>query len=285
VAKIGNDAATMAVPCIRAKKLFLASGTVIFAIFFVVAFLHPNERADIAGYSALGGFEFAGAAASLYLLSKGISEKISFLDWLCSASTILIACIGFTGCSVTLFALYLLIRDRGDPYTRAAGTVAAAVAIQAVWAPLAFSKLSFVLLQIDAGIVGSLLSHFVSGTSWSGTIVNSPNGHNVEITAACASFHNLSLASLCWITLTMLHRPFWVKSDLYVGLVAALIQFALNVWRLAFVCLSLPMYEFWHDGLGKHIFSTVATACAIVFVQVCLTYRDHHNPQRVAAIN
>jgi hypothetical protein len=162
---------------------------------------------------------------------------------------------------------YLFIRDRHDLNTRAAGTVAAAVAIQAVWAPLVFSKISFLLLPIDTAIVGSLLAQFVPGASWSGLVVTTPSGHNVEIFAGCASFHNLSLASLCWVTLTMLHRPYGVKSDLYVGLVAALIQFGLNIWRLVFVCLSLPMYEFWHEGLGKHIFSAVATECAIIFVQ------------------
>ena len=71
-------------------------------------------------------------AISLYLLSKGRLDKSSLLDWLCSASAVLIACFGFTGCSITLFAFYLFIRDRHDLNTRAAGTVAAAVATQAV---------------------------------------------------------------------------------------------------------------------------------------------------------
>ena len=268
---------------IRAPKLLLASETIIFGTFFLVAFLHPSERADFAGRAALGGFQIAGAAASLYFLSKGKFDRSSLLDWLCSASAVLIACLGFTGTSITLFAFYLLIRGRHDQNTRAAGTVAAAVAIQAVWAPLVFSKISFVLLQIDAGIVGSLVSNFEPGASWSGTVVNTLSGHNVEITAACASFHNLSLASLCWITLTMLHRPYWVRGDICVGLVALLIQFVLNVWRLVFVCLSASMYEFWHEGLGKHIFSAIATTSAIIVVQGCLIYLDQRKPQTIAS--
>jgi hypothetical protein len=79
----------------------------------------------------------------------------------------------------------------------------------------------------------------------------------------------------------MLHRPHWVKSDLYVGLVAALIQFGFNVWRLVFVCLSLPMYEFWHEGAGKHIFSAVATACAIIFVQASLVHGRQRDEQKL----
>ena len=162
---------------------------------------------------------------------------------------------------------------------RAAGTVAAAVAVQAVWAPLLFSKISFLLLQIDAGVVGWLVSYFVPGASWDGTVVYTPSGHDVAITSACASFHNLSLASLCWVTLTMLHRPYWLKGDFYVGLIAGLIQFGFNVWRLVFVCLSPSMYDFWHEGFGKHIFSAVATTCAIVFVQIALVRRDQREPR------
>jgi hypothetical protein len=104
------------------------------------------------------------------------------------------------------------------------------------------------------------------------------------ITAGCASFRNLSLASLAWVTLTMLHRPYWIKSDLYAGLGAMLIQFALNVGRLMFCCMSVPMYEFWHDGVGKHIFSATATACAILFVQLCLMRSDRTTPKRVVAV-
>jgi hypothetical protein len=225
-----------------------------------------------------------GAVVSLYLLSRGKRDDRSPLDWLISAAVILAACMGYPGASITLFAVYLLARDRDDLNTRAAGAVAAAVAVQAVWAPLVFSKIAFLLLQIDAGAVGWLVGHIVPGASWGGTVVYTPSGHNVSITAACASFHNLSLASLCWVTLTMLHRPYWVKSDLYVGFIAMLLQFSFNVCRLVLVCLSSPMFDFWHDGFGKHIFSAVATACAIIFVQISLGRRDRWASQ-VAAIS
>jgi exosortase/archaeosortase family protein len=269
----------------RATRVLLVSGIAVFAIFFFAAFANLDERVDVGGRAALGAFEFLGAAASLYLLSQARDGKASRSDWLSCASAILVACTGFAGASITIFALYLFFRDRDDLNTKAAGAVAAAVAVQAVWAPLVFSKISFLLLPIDAGVVGWLVSHFVPGASWSGTVVYSSSGHNVEITSACASFHNLSLASLCWVTLTMLHRPYWLKSDLYVGLAAMLAQFGFNVWRLVFVCLSSPMYDFWHEGFGKHIFSAVATAFAIVFVQFWLVRRDQRGSQGVAAIS
>lgn len=271
----------------RANKVLLASGTFIFAAFFLGAFTRFGDRIDIGGPAALGAFEILGAFASMYLLSNGRISNASVLDWIASAIAIMVASAGFASFSITIFALYLVFRDPSDLNTKAAGTVAAAVVVQAVWSPLIFSKLSFLFLEIDAGVVGWLISLIIPGASWSGTVVSTPSGHDVAITAACASFHNLSLASLCWVTLTMLHRPYWLKSDIYVGLIAVLLQFGFNVWRLVFVCVSLPMYEFWHEGLGKHIFSAVATACAIVFVQVSLVLRSREDQQKgdMAAIS
>ena len=273
----------------RSTTVLVASGIVVFAIFFLGGFARLTDSTDVSGPVALGTFELFGAMACLYLLSKGRGSRASVLDWVACAVAILIASAGFVGYSITIFGLYLMFGAAGDHNTKAAGTVAAAVAVQALWAPMIFAKLSFLFLEIDAGVVGWLTSLIIPGASWSGTVVSTPSGHDVVITAPCASFHNLSLASLCWVTLTMLHRPYWVRSDIYTGLVAVLIQFGFNVWRLTFVCLSLPMYEFWHQGPGKHIFSGVATACAIIFVQVSLVMRDRRDQQKtsieVAAIS
>jgi hypothetical protein len=258
-------------PAMRATKVLVASGIIVFSIFFLDAFvLHEDRLGVVDGRTGLQAFELLGALVSLHLLTGGRPGRASTFDVLSCLISIATGILGFAGLSITLFALHLFIRDRADLRTKAAGTVAAAVAIQATWAPLIFSHISFIFLKIDASFVGSFISVFVPGATWSGTIVATPSGHDVMITAPCASFHNLSLASLCWVTLTMLQRPHWVKSDIYVGLVAMLIQFGFNIWRLVFVCLSLPMYQFWHDGMGKHIFSGVATVCAICFVQFCV---------------
>jgi exosortase/archaeosortase family protein len=259
----------------RATTVLLISGIAVFALFFIDGFASQADAPG--GQAGLQAFEVFGASVSLYLLSKGELGPASRRDWFAGALVLLTASIGFAGVSATLLAVYLFFRDRRDQNALAAGTVAIAVVVQAIWAPLVFSKLSFLLLQVDADVVGWLVGLVVPGSSWQGTVIRVPSGHEVEIYEKCSSFHNLSLASLCWITLSMLHRPYWVKGDIFIGLGAALIQFAFNIWRLVFVCLSLPMYEFWHEGSGKHIFSAVATAFAIVFVQASLVRRDRQH--------
>ena len=267
---------------VRATGLVLVTGFIVFGLFFFNSFaLRSGE--DGLGLMALGAFQLLGAGVCLYLVARGNLPDASLIDWLASIVAILLGGLGFAGASITFFAVFLIFRIPQDLHTKAAGTVAAALAVQAVWAPLIFSKISFLLLQIDAGVVGWLMGLFLPGSTWAENIVSTPSGHNVEITSACASFHNLSLASLCWVTLTMLHRPYWVKSDLYVGAFAMFIQFVLNVWRLVFVCFNLPMYEFWHDGIGKHIFSAIATTSAILVVQLYLV-KDEERRQRKAAL-
>lgn len=259
---------------VRRSWLFFVFEGLILAFLLLGKILNPSAGSDIAGRVALGTFELGATAVSLLLLSRGRGANASFFDWAGGALAVLSAATGLAAYSSTLFALYLIVRDHSDQQTKAAGAVALAIVMQTVWAPLIFSKLSFLFLAIDARLVGEVLAHVVPGASSIGAMVTTPSGHDVLITPACASFHNLSLASLSWVTLTMLHRPYWIKSDLYVGLGALSIQLALNLWRLVFVCMSPQMYEFWHEGLGKHIFSAVATAVAILFVQLFLDRFD-----------
>ena len=114
----------------RAAKLFVVSGIAIFAIFFLVAFRNLDERADMAGRAALGGFQFCGAAVSIYLLSKGRPDKISLLDWLCSASSVLMACLGLVGSSIT-YSLFTLKGQKPRRRSRSGCGDGAAAAVAA----------------------------------------------------------------------------------------------------------------------------------------------------------
>jgi hypothetical protein len=142
----------------RANRLLIASEIIVFGFFFLNALARPGEGSDLGGRTAIGAFEFFGVGASLFLLSKGSDGNSSLLDWAGCALALLVAGLGFAGGSITLFALYLFLRGRNDLNTKAAGTVAVAVAVQAVWAPLIFAIISLPLLQIDAAVVGWLES-------------------------------------------------------------------------------------------------------------------------------
>ena len=118
---------------------FLAISEIAVLVFlFVGKFSDLATGSDAAGHAALGTFELGAVAISLYLLCQSPADSASSLDWVSGVLAVFAAAMGFASYSITLFAIYLIVRDRNDRYTKAAGTVVLAAAVQAVWAPLVF---------------------------------------------------------------------------------------------------------------------------------------------------
>ena len=90
----------------RATRVLLATEISLFSIFFLDVFAHLDDRIDVGGRAALGAFECLGVATSVYLLSKQRSANTTTSDWLICLLTILTACLGFAGQSISLFACF-----------------------------------------------------------------------------------------------------------------------------------------------------------------------------------
>ena len=96
----------------RANKAFFAFGSLVFAIFFLQAFVRLGKTDDAAGPIVLGTFQLLGAFASLSLLSSAGISNASKADWAACALAVLAACVGPAAFSITFFGLYLLFRLR-----------------------------------------------------------------------------------------------------------------------------------------------------------------------------
>jgi hypothetical protein len=153
----------------------------------------------------------------------------------------------------TLAALYIYFSSAKASYSRAAATVLFALAVQALWGPVFFSLFDYDLLRGDAALVGTLLDVTRSGYSWHDNVVGT-QGHSIAIYSGCSSFHNVSLAMLCWVALTKLNRPTFIATDFIFGAAVCLVMIAVNVARLYVAALSFGAYEYWHNGNGAHIF-------------------------------
>jgi hypothetical protein len=118
----------------------------------VLAFLFLDRLADghdDFSHAAMGTFELGATVVSLLLLLRANEDSVSPFEAAGLALAALAAATGFAAYSSTLLAFYLiLLRGRDDLHVKAAGTVMLAVTIQTVWAPIIFSKLSF-LFQAD----------------------------------------------------------------------------------------------------------------------------------------
>jgi len=168
--------------------------------------------------------------------------------------------------SATAVGYYLWVMHPGNARVRAAATVLFALAVNGLWAPLFFRTFSYPILLADAVMVGGALSLLQDGTSWLGTnIIGTRSGHRVLIYGPCSSFHNISLGLLCWVSLTMLARPRWVKDDLPVASMVVMTVTLLNTGRLCLIALGpdAASYNYWHGGPGEELLAWAMTGCVL----------------------
>jgi exosortase/archaeosortase family protein len=181
-------------------------------------------------------------------------------------AAIIVCLVGALNAAVGLagLTLFLLVMAGGDIRWRAVATVFGALFAQQAIVPSLFALIGPVLTQFDAMLVGSSVKLTIAGAAWQGNIIAIPSGHAIEIAPQCCSFHNVSLAVLCWVALTKLERPEWRPLDLLVLGAAVSCQVVLNTVRIYFMALSLEQYLYWHDGPGAHIFAACASVAAVL---------------------
>jgi hypothetical protein len=105
------------------------------------------------------------------------------------------------------FAMYWCIFSEGDVKLRAAGSVLAALSVQQLWGHVLFNLIAMPLLRAEAAAVATMLDVVRPGTMSQDNVITGPNGFGLVVYAACSSFHNLSLAMLCWVTVSSLPTP------------------------------------------------------------------------------
>jgi exosortase/archaeosortase family protein len=161
--------------------------------------------------------------------------------------------------AATGMAIYLFLTDTGDPKLRAAGIVLAALSVQELWGKVFFNLLASHLLRAETAAVGTMLEVARPGTVWQDNAIMGPNGHGVVIISGCSSFHNLSLALLCWVTISRLRRQTWQVRDFVIGSAIGITMILLNVARILLMAWNVELYHYWHDGNGTEIFAIGAS--------------------------
>jgi hypothetical protein len=118
------------------------------------------------------------------------------------------------------------------------------------------------LLWVDTALVAAFLSVVHSGFSWDNTIIASGD-HSIVVLSGCSSFHNISLGLLCWVALTKLARPVWLKGDAGVAVAVCAAVLLLNLQRIYLLAVSAESYTYWHTGDGAQIFVWVTSATVL----------------------
>ena len=122
-----------------------------------------------------------------------------------------------------------------------------------LWSRLLFQFFANLILQIDASLVGWIL-----GTHRTGDIVEFADGSGVlVILPACSSLANVSLAFLCWVTVSQLVSHKKSAYDLLWCLLACISVIAVNVTRISVQGLSQWHYATFHSPWGDAVGNTI----------------------------
>ena len=130
-----------------------------------------------------------------------------------------------------------------------------------LWSRLLFQFFAKPILDIDATLVASLL-----GTDRIGNMVHFADGSGYMIVLApCSSLANMSLAFLCWVSITQWAKHRWTAMDLVWSSLACASVIAVNVTRISLMGVSRSHYEAIHSQWGDLVTNSIMLGLMVGF--------------------
>ena len=157
--------------------------------------------------------------------------------------------------SVSAVSLYLLLFCRVKDSARRGAVILLATTVPMLWSRMLFDLFAKPILQVDASMIGWLL-----GTRRTGNVVEfADKSGMLVIFEGCSSLANMSLAVLCWITLSQVYSHKSGPRDLFWLMCACGCVVAVNVLRISLMGLSQSYYTAIHDTFLGNLVPNIAT--------------------------
>jgi len=162
--------------------------------------------------------------------------------------------------SVSLLSLYLYLTSRPSA-TRQGALVIFAVTVPMLWSRILFQLFAKFILECDASLVG-----FVLGTRRTGNMIEFADGSGqLVILSPCSSLANVSLAILCWVTISRLVEHRRSSGDIFWCSCACFSVVAVNVVRMSMMGLSVRDYETIHSNSGNFVVNAIILTVTVMF--------------------
>ena len=218
------------------------------------------------GWSAferISVIEFLACFAGASLLLRDRKEAVRTLDLAFAAIFLLfiILPVGvLSWIDVTGLSLYVLL-TQPSPSVRRGAIILLAVTVPMLWSRLLFQFFADIILGIDAALVASVL-----GTDRVGNVVRffDSSGYMV-VYPGCSSLANMSLAFLCWVTVTQWVNHRWSPTDIIWCLLTCVSVIAVNVTRISLMGMSQGHYQTLHTEFGNTIGNFILLALTVGF--------------------
>jgi exosortase/archaeosortase family protein len=200
--------------------------------------------------------------AGISLVSTKTPEQVQRLDVVVGLVFIVLVALPIFPLSwvgVTGLSAYILLFANGNRERVRGALILLAMTAPMLWSRLLFQIFAKPILDIDASLVSLLL-----GTPRTGNMVGFLDGSGYMIVLpACSSLANMSLALLCWVTITQWFGHRWTAKDvLWAGFACASV-IAVNVTRISLMGLSHRHYELIHSSWGDMITNSIMLALMV----------------------
>jgi hypothetical protein len=207
---------------------------------------------------------FACFAGIGLLLRSGDREQIQAADIAVAIVFLILVALPIFALSwvaLTGLSLYILLFARGDSSRKRGAFILLALTVPMLWSRLLFQLFALPILKIDASLVAFLL-----GTERTGNMVRfaDASGYMVVL-APCSSLANMSLAFLCWITITQWANHRWCAMDIVWSLLACLSVIAVNVGRISLMGLSYGHHQMIHGQWGDLVTNSLILGLTVGF--------------------
>jgi exosortase/archaeosortase family protein len=160
---------------------------------------------------------------------------------------------------VTILSLYILLFANNNRERVRGALILLAMTAPMLWSRLLFQIFAKPILDIDASLVALLL-----GTQRTGNMVGFLDGSGYMIVLpACSSLANMSLALLCWVTITQWVGHRWSAKDVFWAGLACASVIAVNVTRISLMGLSHRHHELIHSSWGDMITNSIMLALMV----------------------
>ena len=219
----------------------------------------PDALLSTFGISAI---VFIACVAGVSFILRESSDEIRSADLVVGAGVLVLVIfpVGATSwLALTVLSLYILLFTNAAPSQRQGAVILLATTVPMLWSRLLFWFFASSILEIDASLVGWLL-----GTDRVGNMVRfADNSEYLVIFPGCSSLANMSLAFLCWVTISQSVRHQWSPQDILWCLLALVSVVAVNVSRLSLMGLSEWHYQTAHNQWGDMLANTLILGLAV----------------------
>jgi hypothetical protein len=163
--------------------------------------------------------------------------------------------------AVTGLSLFILLFANNGSARKRGTVIMLALTIPMLWAPLLFRLLAKPILKIDASIAAWILN-----TNGIGNVFDFADGSGyLVVYPGCSSFANLSLAFLCWISITRWvnhRRSAW---DILWSLSAGASVITVNIARISLMGLSHWHHNLIHNQWGNMVANFITLMFLVAF--------------------